>query len=83
VREGRIVAVDRDAVGAILTTTGWDERPLEFHAPAPVPPRYESHGPFDDPPGAEGGAPPPDLAALARKPTLRRHEASAILEHLR
>jgi len=73
-REGRIVAMGPVPTSALLNDTGWGDRPLQIHRPAPRPPAWRPHG------RATGGT---DLNALAHKSHLSRPEAMAVLEQLR
>jgi hypothetical protein len=77
-REGRIVAAGHDEIAALLTETGWSDRPLEIHRAEPRLPDYRVRGPF----AAERRKPRSPADALAHKSHLDRAEAMAVLESL-
>jgi len=79
-REGRVVALDRDAAAALLDAAGWSDRPLVMHAPRPLAPDYRPRGRSAPAPDARPGG--PDLDALAQKSHLSRIEAMAVIERL-
>lgn len=78
-REGRIVAAGHDETAALLTETGWSDRPLEIHRAEPRRPDDRARGPFAAA-GPRGRRSPAD--ALAHKSHLTRAEAMAVLESL-
>jgi hypothetical protein len=77
--EGRVVAAGHDAVGTILTSAGWLDRPLEVFVPSSFT-RGGELEPTEDRKGASG--PSDDLGALMQKPTLSATEALSVLRAL-
>ncbi len=77
--EGRVVAAGHDAVGTILTSAGWLDRPLEFFVPASFPRRGEA-APAEE--RASGSGASADLDVLMQKPTLTAMEALSVLKAL-
>ena len=77
--EGRVVAAGHDAVGTILSSAGWHDRPLEFFVPSSFT-RGGELEPAEEPAGAS--APLDDLEELMQKPTLSVAEARSVLRAL-
>jgi hypothetical protein len=77
--EGRVVAAGHDAVGTILTSAGWLDRPLEFFVPS----SFTRGGELEAAEDQEGASRPlDDLDALMQKPTLSAMEALSVLHAL-
>ncbi len=77
-KEGRIVASGHEATAALLTATGWSDRPLEIHQAEPRLPDYRSYGRFGTGTSARRGG----ARDLAQKSHLSQQEAWAVMNEL-
>lgn len=77
-REGRIIAANRDAAGEVVSAAGWVDRELQLM-------RVRKNKDLLQPPSAKkgrGSLVDEDLARLAGQETLTRSEAYYVLEHI-